>query len=150
MLVFFWSVAVLAVSECDASVYILLLQRHYEENEDTEEGPVEVALKEFLIAAENQNKQMRNSVVSLLESDTHKLSSTEANLRRQLEQTVRFSETKGFVLKRPKTIKAFIRGDYDETQEKIAEKKRKPKCCCALSCLFGFCAIDETHFCLEN
>ena len=138
------------MSECDASVYILLLQRHYEENEDTEEGPVEVALKEFLIAAENQNKQMRNSVVSLLESDTHKLTSTEANLRRQLEQTVRFSETKGFVLKRPKTIKAFIRGDYDETQEKIAEKKRKPKCCCALSCLFGFCAIEETHFCLEN
>ena len=79
----------------------------------------------------------------LLESDTHSLSTSEANLRTELQRIVAISKTKrNFVLQRPKTIKAFILGELEE--DSSDEKKlREHNSCCIFSCLFGCCNGEE-------
>lgn len=127
------------------------IKRQYEEPEDQEEGPIEAALKQLLVSEDNKDRLVTDSVLQLYQSDRHRLSANEDNLRKQLQRIVSISKTKhNFILKRPRTIKTFIQGNTDETLDAGAERKRNNKCCCALYCLFGFCAEEEKEFCLKR
>ena len=104
---------------------------------------MEAALKKLLVEDDNGDKPVRDSVMHLLESNHHTLSTTEVNLRTQLQKIVTISQTKhNFILQRPKTIKAFIiDDDMADSKEGGTGKTRS----CGFSCLF---LGDEKQFCV--
>ena len=107
------------------------------------------------MSEDNQDKRVTDSVLQLLQSDRHRLSAGEDNLRTQLLRIVGLSKTKrSFILKRPKTIKTFINTKLVENDGKEdsdgEDAKIDHKCCCFVSCLFGCCGRDEEQFCLKS
>ena len=104
------------------------------------------------MSEDNQDKQVTDSVLQLLQSDRHRLSTGEDNLRTQLLRIVGLSKSKRTViLKRPKTIKTFINTktlDVNVSEDDEVEPDRI--CCCFVSCLFASCGEDEKTFCLKT
>ena len=113
---------------------------------------METALKQLLVSEDNQDKQVTDSVLQLLQSDRHRLSIGEDNLRRQLLRIVGLSKSKGtFILKRPKTIETFINTKFcDVSIFEEDEGEPDPRCCCFVSCLFACCGEKEKTFCLKT
>ena len=111
-------------------IYPICLQEEYENPVDHEESPMERALKKLLTSDEpGQNRQLKTSIRNFLQSEeSNRFSFQENKLRTELRKTMRIDNKNKIILKKPRTLKAFI---LDEETENI-----KPgKCCCAFACI---------------
>lgn len=117
------------------------VKQQYENPEDPEESPMERALKQMLATEDDsQNKQLKGSFINFIKGkDSQRFSFMENKLRTELRKTMRITEKNLIVLKKPRTLKAFI---LDEEREEI----KPTHCCCVISCLRFWGSKDQCYF----
>ena len=108
---------------------------------DHEESPIERALKKLLTSDEaGQNRQLKASICNFIQSEeSNRFSFQENKLRTELRKTMRIDNKNRIILKKARTLKAFI---LDEE----TENTKPGKCCCAFACI-RFWGSEGRCFC---
>ena len=108
-------------------------QTQYEDSDDRTESPMERALKQILTSNEHGDYMaLKSNVYKIIKGDdNNRHSFAENKLRTELSKSMRITEESNkIILKKPRTIKAFI---LDEDQEEISHDK--------LCCPFKFLGV---------